>query len=49
MKDKIGREDWLPLVVDLGDNNIVSPPLAAWLPVLLYGPITVASFDAIHT
>lgn len=33
----------------LGDNAYVSPPLAAWLPVLIFGPITVASFDAIHT
>ena len=33
----------------LGENNYVAPPLAAWLPVLLFGPVTVASFDAIHT
>jgi lipopolysaccharide export system permease protein len=33
----------------LGDNNYVSPPLAAWMPVLVFGPITVAAFDAIHT
>lgn len=33
----------------LGENNYVAPPLAAWLPVLLFGPITIASFDAIHT
>lgn len=33
----------------LGDQGYVSPPLAAWLPVLLFGPITVAAFDSIHT
>jgi lipopolysaccharide export system permease protein len=33
----------------LGNNDYVSPPLAAWLPVLVFGPITIASFDAIHT
>jgi lipopolysaccharide export system permease protein len=33
----------------LGDNNYVSAPLAAWLPVLLFGPITLVSFDSIHT
>jgi lipopolysaccharide export system permease protein len=33
----------------LGNNDYVSPPLAAWLPVLIFGPITLAAFDAIHT
>jgi lipopolysaccharide export system permease protein len=33
----------------LGNNDYVSPPLAAWLPVLVFGPITLVSFDAIHT
>lgn len=33
----------------LGDNNYVTPPLAAWLPVLFYGPVTLVSFDSIHT
>ena len=33
----------------LGDNSYVSPPLAAWLPVLLFGPATLVSFDSIHT
>ena len=33
----------------LGNNDYVSAPLAAWLPVLIFGPITLASFDAIHT
>ena len=33
----------------LGNNDYVSPPLAAWLPVLIFGPVTLAAFDAIHT
>jgi lipopolysaccharide export system permease protein len=33
----------------LGDNDLISPPLAAWLPVLLFGPVAIAQFDAIHT
>lgn len=33
----------------LGDNTLVSPPLAAWLPILVFGPLTLAAFDAIHT
>jgi len=33
----------------LGDNEYLSPALAAWMPVLLFGPLTFTSFDAIHT
>ena len=33
----------------LGENDVVSPPLAAWLPVLVFGPLAAALFDAIHT
>lgn len=33
----------------LGDGDYVSPALAAWLPVLIFGPIAVAQYDAIHT
>lgn len=33
----------------LGDNTYVPAPLAAWLPVLLFGPATLVQFDAIHT
>ncbi len=33
----------------LGDNDYVAAPLAAWLPVLVFGPITLVSFDSIHT
>jgi lipopolysaccharide export system permease protein len=33
----------------LGDNDHMSPALAAWLPVLLFGPFAIAQFDAIQT
>jgi lipopolysaccharide export system permease protein len=33
----------------LGGKDILSPALAAWLPVLLFGPIAFVMFDAIHT
>src|SRR5262249_24801215 len=33
----------------LGDKNFVSPPLAAWLPVIIFGPMAFVMFDAIHT
>jgi len=33
----------------LGENDYLSPPLAAWLPVMLFGPLSVALFDSIHT
>jgi lipopolysaccharide export system permease protein len=33
----------------LGDHDILPPPLAAWLPVMILGPATLAQFDAIHT
>jgi lipopolysaccharide export system permease protein len=33
----------------LGDSGYVSPPLAAWLPILIYGPLMLASVDSIHT
>ncbi len=33
----------------LGSNDIISPALAAWLPVLFFGPLGFALFDAIHT
>jgi lipopolysaccharide export system permease protein len=32
-----------------GDNEYVSPALAAWLPVLLFGPLAFVFFDAVHT
>jgi lipopolysaccharide export system permease protein len=33
----------------LGGKDILSPALAAWLPVLVFGPIAFVMFDAIHT
>lgn len=33
----------------LGNSDLVSPPLAAWLPVLLYGPAALVALDAVHT
>jgi lipopolysaccharide export system permease protein len=32
-----------------GDNEYVSPSLAAWLPVLMFGPLAFVLFDAVHT
>jgi lipopolysaccharide export system permease protein len=33
----------------LGDNDYLAPALAAWLPVLLFGPLALVMFDAVHT
>jgi lipopolysaccharide export system permease protein len=33
----------------LGDYEYLSPALAAWLPVIVYGPFAIAMFDAVHT
>jgi lipopolysaccharide export system permease protein len=33
----------------LGENDILPPALAAWLPVLFFGPMSFAMFDAVHT
>jgi len=33
----------------LGTGDYISPALAAWLPVLVFGPLSVALYDAIHT
>jgi lipopolysaccharide export system permease protein len=33
----------------LGDKDILSPALAAWLPVLVFGPLAFVKFDAVHT
>jgi lipopolysaccharide export system permease protein len=33
----------------LGDYEYLSPALAAWLPVLFFGPLAFVLFDAIHT
>jgi lipopolysaccharide export system permease protein len=33
----------------LGEQEFLTPPLAAWLPMLAFGPAALAMFDAIHT
>jgi lipopolysaccharide export system permease protein len=33
----------------LGDNEILNPALAAWMPVIGFGPFALAMFDAVHT
>jgi lipopolysaccharide export system permease protein len=33
----------------LGDNEFISPALAAWFPVVLFGPLSFVMFDAVHT
>jgi lipopolysaccharide export system permease protein len=33
----------------LGDNDILLPALAAWLPVISFGPFGIVLFDAVHT
>lgn len=33
----------------LGESDLLSPALAAWLPVLFFGPFVFPMFDAIHT
>jgi lipopolysaccharide export system permease protein len=33
----------------LGDNEYLNPALAAWMPVLFFGPHSLVLFDAVHT
>jgi lipopolysaccharide export system permease protein len=33
----------------LGDNDYLNPALAAWMPVLLFGPHSLVLLDAVHT
>jgi lipopolysaccharide export system permease protein len=33
----------------LGEADVLSPAMAAWLPVLIFGPLAFVMFDAIHT
>lgn len=33
----------------LGENDYISPSMAAWLPVLLFGPFSIVLFDSIQT
>lgn len=33
----------------LGENDLLAAPLAAWLPILFFGPVTLAYYDAMQT
>jgi lipopolysaccharide export system permease protein len=33
----------------LGDHELLWPTLAAWMPVMIFGPMSAAMFDAMHT
>jgi lipopolysaccharide export system permease protein len=33
----------------LGNHEFLAPALAAWLPVLMFGPLAFVMFDAVHT
>ncbi len=33
----------------MGDSESISPALAAWFPVVLFGPLSFVMFDAVHT
>lgn len=33
----------------LGDNNIVSPALSAWAPLIFFGPLALVKFEAVQT
>jgi lipopolysaccharide export system permease protein len=33
----------------LGDNNLLTPALSAWLPLLLFGPYAAVKFDSVQT
>lgn len=33
----------------LGDQDVLPPPLAAWLPVIVCGPPALVAFDSVHT
>lgn len=33
----------------LGDQDVLPPPLAAWLPVIVFGPPALVAFDSAHT
>ena len=33
----------------LGSSDSLAPALAAWLPVLFFGPLAFVMFDAVHT
>ena len=33
----------------LGEHDVLPPTLAAWLPVMIFGPVVLGMFDAVHT
>ncbi len=33
----------------LGEADVVAPAMAAWVPVFIFGPLSLALFDAVHT
>jgi lipopolysaccharide export system permease protein len=33
----------------MGENDFLAAPLAAWLPVMIVGPIAIVQYDAMHT
>lgn len=33
----------------LGENDILSPVMAAWMPVIFFGPFAMVLFEAVHT
>jgi lipopolysaccharide export system permease protein len=33
----------------MGEYDYISPPLAAWIPVLIFGPFSIVLFDSIQT
>jgi lipopolysaccharide export system permease protein len=33
----------------LGEHNYITPPLAAWFPVLIFGPVAFVLMDLVHT
>ena len=33
----------------MGESDLVSPALAAWLPVIVFGPFSLVLFDAVQT
>lgn len=33
----------------LGDNDLLSPVLAAWMPILIFAPFALPLFDSVHT
>jgi lipopolysaccharide export system permease protein len=33
----------------IGNSALVSPALAAWIPVMIYGPLAFVAFDMVHT